>query len=109
MKSCRLLVSSVPEHLLEVPPLVLKHNGRDARRGSRPFGVAGHVKVTVFGVRLHCRRDRALGDDTHIVDRQRYEVGSGSKRRVGSSGDADPFKVFVVKDKSPILKGVVLS
>ena len=64
--------------------------------------------MTVF-VRLHCRSDRTLGDDARIIDEYRDEVGSGAKRRVGSAGDADPFSDYVVKDRPPILKGVVLS
>ena len=46
------------------------------------FSIAGHVKVTVRGVRLHGRRERALGDGARIKDQYRYEVGSGSERRV---------------------------
>ena len=70
--------------------------------------------MTVHGVRLHCRRDRALGDDARIKDEYRDEVGSGSKRRVGAPGDADPFIALgvpgaVVKDRPPILNVVVLS
>ena len=47
--------------------------------------------MTVRGVRLHCRRERALGDYARIKEGYRDEVGSGAKRRVGSAGDADPF------------------
>ena len=87
---------------------------RDSRCGARPFGVAGHVKVTVRGVRLHGRCERAFGDDARIKDQYRYEVGSGPKRRVGASGDADPFVAreflgAVVKDRPPVLNHVVLS
>ena len=38
--------------------------------------------MTVLGVRLHCRRERALGDDARSKNCYRDEVGSGSKRRV---------------------------
>ena len=58
----------------------LKENQRDACCGARPFGVAGHVKVTVLGVRLDCRRERAFGDDARSKNYYRDEVGSGSKR-----------------------------
>ena len=36
--------------------------------------------MTVLGVRLHCRRERALGDDARSKNCYRDEVGSGSKR-----------------------------
>ena len=69
--------------------------------------------MTVLGVRLHFRRDRALGDEARSADSKRYEVGSGPEQRIGSSSDADPFIARgspgeVVRDNHPISKVVVL-
>ena len=70
--------------------------------------------MTVLGVGLDGRRERAIGDDALIKDQYRYKVGSGSKRRVGAAGDADPFIAClssggVFRDRISIMNGVVLA
>ena len=64
--------------------------------------------------RLHFRSERTLDDDACIQDSYRYEVGAGSKRRVGAGGDDNPFiaravPVAVIRDNPPVLKLNVLS
>ena len=68
MKSSRLLLSSVPEQM-KLPSLVSYVIRATPAAELDHSGIAGHVKVTVRGVRLHFRRERALGDDARIIRR----------------------------------------
>ena len=97
--------------------------GKERRGVDRPQsevgGLSGHESAAAdrrqsLSFEFHFRRERALGDDARVKECYRYEVGSGSERRVGAAGNGDPFIARgalggVVRDNPPILNGVVLA